>query len=149
MSFRFLWLVFLFNDFGILNGYALIQRILEILADVCHYYLFHIRSDSVHSALMDILHCRLAVWIGVTLGRGVDDMVTIRYEIGTCPDTIHILHVDEKVVRFRQFLLGCILLEDDEVTAHFRIGILSKEVVGQTDGTYKVCMAQHFRTDGC
>ena len=68
-------------------------------------------------------------------------MVTMRYEIGTCPDTIHILHVDEKVVGLCQFLLGSVLLQDDEVTAHFRIGILRKEVVGQTDGTHKVCMA--------
>ena len=108
--FRFLWITFLFNDFRILNGYALIQRILEVLADVCHYYLFHVRSDAVHSALMDILHCRLAVWIGVTFGRGVDDMVTMPHEIGICPDTVHVLHVDKKTVRFRQFLLGCILL---------------------------------------
>ena len=149
MLFRFLWLVFLFNDFRILNGYASIQRIVEFGTDVCHYHLFHVLRDTRNTALMDILHCRLAVWIGVTLGRGVDDMVTMRHEIGTCSDTIHILHVDEKTVRFRQFLFGSVFLEDDKITAHFRIGILREEVVGQTDGTHKVCMTQHFLTDGC
>ena len=67
MLFRFLRFVFLFYDYRILNGYALIQRIVEIVADVCQYQLAHVRSNAVHAALMDILHSRFAVGIGASL----------------------------------------------------------------------------------
>ena len=75
-------------------------------------------------------------------------MVTMRHKKGTCTDAVHILHVDEKTVRFRQFLFGSVLLEDDEVTAHFRVGILREHIIRQTDGRHEVCMAQHFLTNG-
>ena len=75
-------------------------------------------------------------------------MVTMRHKKGTCTDAVHILHVDEKAVGLSQFLLPHVLLEDNEVTAHFCVGILREHIVWQTDGRHEVCMAQHFLTDG-
>ena len=68
------------------------------------------------------------------------------HEIGTCPDTVSLLHVDEKTVCLALFPFACILLEDDQVTAYLRVGILREQVVRQSDGRHQVGMAHYFLT---
>ena len=46
---------------------------------------------------------------------------------------------------FRHSLFTGILLQNNQVAAHFRVGVFGKEVVRQTDGGNKACLFQHFK----
>ena len=54
----------------------------------------------------------------------------------------------KQVVVSSQRLLLAVFLEDDEVTAHFRIGIFREQVVGKTNRWHEISMIEHHKTRG-
>ena len=63
-------------------------------------------------------------------------------------DAYAVLHssLREDFVLFTQLLFAFILLKNDKVASYFRIGFVHEQVVRQTDGRNKVCLASEFST---
>ena len=99
---------------------------------------------AVHASLMSVNHRRFAVRIGIQFGTGIYHLLLVLYEIAVESHTVQCSGLGKKRLVFSQALLADVLLQYYEVAAHFRVGILGKEVVRQTDGGDKMRLLQHF-----
>ena len=83
----------------------------------------------------------LAVRIGILLPHGMHDLRHAS-QIGIEQhSTGAFLALDETLFLFGQTCLAALLLQDNQITAHFRPCILREEIVGQTDCRDKAGMA--------
>ena len=97
-------------------------------------HLSQILGNAFHATFMGVYHRWFAERVGGQLSRGMDDALGMLDEIAVGGNVVCVVrhHVKQIIITLQRFLVG-VLLQDDEVTAHFRVGILRKEVVGQAD----------------
>ena len=97
-------------------------------------HLSQILCNAFHTILMRVYHCRFAEWVGVQLCRCMDNAFRMLQKVVVSRNAVLVI-IDsvKQVVVSSQRLLLAIFLEDDEVTAHFRIGIFREQVVGKTN----------------
>ena len=79
------------------------------------YSLTQVLGDSRHTALVQINHRRLPVWVGVQFGTGMYDQLGMRQQVAIgCHMGMVVLHrLRQQLVILCQFFLPTVLLEDD------------------------------------
>ena len=97
-------------------------------------HLSQILCNAFHATLMCVYHCRFAERVSIQLCRCMDNAFRMLQKVVVCRNAVLVI-IDgiKQVVVSSQRLLLAVFLEDDEVTAHFRIGIFSEQVVGKTN----------------
>ena len=100
---------------------------------------------ALYAALVNVNHRRFAVGVCAQFGAGADNLLLMPDEIAVGGHAVQLACLGKQPLVLRQSLLACVFLQDDEVAAHFRIGVLCKEVVGQADGGDETRLLQHFK----
>ena len=97
-------------------------------------YLSQILCNAFHATLMRVYHCRFAERVGVQLCRCMDNEFRMLQKVVVCRNAVLVIidGIKQVVVSSQRLLLG-IFLQNDEVTAHFRIGIFREQVVGKAN----------------
>ena len=93
-----------------------------------------ILCNAFHTILMRVYHCWLAERVSIQLCRCMDNAFRMFQKIVVCRNAVLVIidGIKQVVVSSQRLLLG-IFLQNDEVTAHFRIGIFHELVVGKTN----------------
>ena len=97
-------------------------------------HLSQILCNAFHTILMRVYHCRFAERVSIQLCRCMDNAFRMLKKVVVCRNAVLVI-IDsvKQVVVSSQRLLLAVFLENDEVTAHFRIGIFREQVVGKTN----------------
>lgn len=83
---------------------------------------------------MPIDHCGFAVGIGVQHRFRVDNPFGMAVQVFVGIETATVgMYLTQQLVVVGQLLFSDVFLQDDEIAADFRSGIVGKEVVGQAD----------------
>ena len=116
----------------------------EVLLEILMQHFPQVLGYALNATLMGVYHRRFAEWVGIQLCRGVDDTLRMLLEIIVGRYAVFIVrhHVKQVVIALERFLLA-VLLQDDEVAAHFRVGILREKVVWQADCRNHIGMTEH------
>ena len=131
---------YLFCFFNLLNFlrhgflYPQVSVQIEVLLKVFVEHLSQILCNAFHAILMRVYHCRFAERVSIQLCRCVDNAFRMLQKVVVCRNAVLVIidGIKQVVVSSQRLLLG-IFLEDDEVTAHFCIGIFREQVVGQAN----------------
>lgn len=109
----------------------------------------HIGGDARHPAIVAVVHGRLAVRVGVEPFPRADDPVVMLKKIKVRMNArLRGYGSAEPFLLFGQSLLAGMLLQDDEVAAHFRVRAVCKKIVRQAQRRYQIRTAHHFRAHG-
>ena len=97
-------------------------------------HLSQILCNAFHTILMRVYHCRFAERVGVQLCRCMDNAFRMFQKVVVCRNAVLVIidSLKQVVVSSQRLLLG-IFLQNDEVTAHFRVGIFREQVIGQAN----------------
>ena len=131
---------YLFCFFNLLNFLSLcflypqVSVQIEVLLKVFMEHLSQILCNAFHTILMRVYHCRFAERVSIQLCCCMDNAFRMLQKVVVCRNAVLVI-IDsvKQVVVSSQRLLLAIFLQNDEVTAHFRIGIFREQVVGKTN----------------
>jgi len=104
-------------------------------------------GDSFNTTCMNKIHGRLSVHVFSHRYGSMDDMVQTGVAVVDIDAAGYKTGFNKVPFLFGQFCFFCILLQYDQVTAHFRTRI-NKKVVRQTDGGNKIGMVHQPFPDG-
>ena len=123
---------------GYLLGVFMIAFEAEIPSEILPEHLLQHFRDALRSPGVGKLHCRFPVGVGTHLRGSMHHPVE-------CPERVvyrdavgERARFDKVAVPRREGTGGGVLLQDDQVAAHLRSGVLGKEVVREPHGGYQV-----------
>ena len=121
--------------FNLPGCHSMIQIHIEPVCKIFGKNFAHITGNARYAALMQIDHSRFPVRVGIHFLPCADNPLRVFLEIGVRNEACRIrCGAGKQFVHFTDRLLPLILLQDDEVAAHFRPGMVGEEIVRQTDG---------------
>ena len=132
-----LYLLCFFNLLNFLSLCFLYPQVsvqIEVLLKVFMEHLSQILCNAFHTILMRVYHCRFAERVSIQLCRCMDNAFRMLQKVVVSRNAVLVIidSVKQVVVSSKRLLLG-IFLQNDEVTAHFRVGIFREQVVGKTN----------------
>ena len=119
---------------------------MEILVE----HTVQIPGDACCLALVQIDHSGLPVWVGVKFRRRMHDAFRVVDEIGVVGQIgfrVRLYYGHQPLV-LRHFLLAEVLLQDNQVTAHFCPRVVREQVVGQAYRGYQISLTEQLVTHG-
>ena len=112
---------------------------------VCRQYPVQVRGDALHAAAVRIYHSRLAIGVGIPFRFGVDDVFRVveKIPVGGNSRMVVLYDIAQPLVLFGKLFLALVLLQDNQVAPHLRVGIFREQVVRQADGGHQIRLSHH------
>lgn len=85
-----------------------------------------LRGDTLCTAVMLVNHCRPAVRIGVQLRTRIDDLLFMLYKVSVGAYAVQRSRLGKQLFILCQPFFAGVLLQDDQVAADFRSGVVGK-----------------------
>ena len=112
-----------------------------------HQPLTEVTGNGRNTAGVLVLQCGLAVLVCASERGRCQNVLRVTVEVGVVDDMLTVMGIDkvDKLFVLAQSLLVLVLLNDNQVAASLRVGILLKEIVGQAEGGHVNARTNDFR----